>query len=147
MYITTITPTDAIWNTVIDYAKNCSWRAGSALAAAMANGDFSDWERVIIALDNETICGFCTAAKTDCIPDVSYTPYIGYLFVDEAFRGNRLSEKLIRHAMGYLQSVGFCEVYLVSDHINLYEKYGFQVIDRKLAPWGSEEKIYRKQIL
>lgn len=34
------------------------------------------------------------------------------------------------------------KVYIVSDHENLYEKYGFHVIDRKIAPWGSEEKIY-----
>ena len=29
---------------------------------------------------------------------------------------------------------------------NLYEKYGFCVIERKVAPWGAEEKIYRKKL-
>ena len=47
--------------------------------------------------------------------------------------------------MDYLKSVGFDKVYLVSDHVNLYEKYGFRVIDRKIAPWGSEEKIYMQE--
>jgi hypothetical protein len=47
--------------------------------------------------------------------------------------------------MDYLKGVGFDQVYLVSDHENLYEKYGFRVIDRKIAPWGSEEKIYMKK--
>ena len=64
------------------------------------------------------------------------------MFVDEAYRGNRLSQQIISYAMGYLKSVDFDKVYLVSDHENLYEKYGFRVIDRKIAPWGSEEKIY-----
>ena len=146
MIIDTITPYDELWSKVRNYAGQCSWRAGKALADAMDRHVFCDWERVIAAFDGENICGYCTVAKTDCIPDVPYTPYIGFLFVDEAYRGNRLSQQMIRYAMEYLKSVGFDVVYLVSDHVNLYEKYGFQVIDRKIAPWGSEEKIYMQKI-
>lgn len=64
----------------------------------------------------------------------------------EVYRGNRLSEKLIQKAMEYLKDLGFDKIYLVSDHINLYEKYGFCVIDRKMAPWGEEEKIYMQKL-
>ncbi len=110
------------------------------------NNDFKDWERVIVAFNNDEICGYCTVAKTDCIPNLIYTPYIGYLFVDEEYRGNRLSQKLIVYSMKYLKSIGFDKVYLVSDHENLYEKYGFKVIDRKMSPWGSEEKIYIQEL-
>ena len=140
-----ITVSDELWCKVRNYAENCSWKAGKVLANTMDSNAFQDWERVIIALDNGKICGYCTAAKTDCIPNVPYTPYIGFLFVDEAYRGNRLSQQIISYAMDYLKSVGFDKVYLVSDHVNLYEKYGFRVIDRKIAPWGSEEKIYMQE--
>lgn len=146
MNIKTLTSADKLWSKVKKYAENCSWRAGKALAQMMDKGAFQDWERVVAALDGEEICGYCTVAKTDCIPDVEYTPYIGFLFVDEAYRGNRLSQQIILHAMDYLKSVGFEKVYLVSDHVNLYEKYGFQVIDRKMAPWGEEEKIYVQKL-
>ncbi len=141
-----ITSSDRLWSVVRDYAKGCSWRAGRSLAVAMENNEFKEWERVIVALDNEKICGYCTVARTDCIPDVCYTPYIGYLFVGEEYRGNRLSQKLIGYAMDYLKSVGFDKVHIVSDHENLYEKYGFDIIDRKIAPWGSEEKIYMQKL-
>lgn len=147
MHFRTITETDEIWEDVRAYAQACSWRAGAALAASMADHSFEDWERVAVALDDECICAFCAAAKTDCIPGLSYTPYIGYVFVDEAYRGNRLSERLIQFAADYLKSVGFQEMYLISDHVGLYEKYGFSVIDRQMAPWGTEEKIYRKAII
>ncbi len=96
-----ITSSDRMWNKVKDYAKNCSWNAGKSLADAMDNNLFAEWERVIISLDYQKICGYCTVAKTDCIPDVSYTPYIGYLFVGEEYRGNRLSQKLMQYAMDY----------------------------------------------
>ena len=146
MIIKAITASDEMWNKVKSYAYNCSWKAGKSLAKAMMNNDFKDWERVIVAFDNNEICGYCTVAKTDCIPNLIYTPYIGYLFVDEECRGNRLSQKLIVYSMKYLKSIGFDKVYLVSDHENLYEKYGFKVIDRKKSPWGSEEKIYIQEL-
>lgn len=103
---------------------------------------FSDWERVFVALDSDHIAGYCALAKTDCIPDIPYTPYIGFVFVGEQYRGNRLSEKLILSASAYAKGLGFDKVYLVSDHVNLYEKYGFVKIDEKEAPWGAIETIF-----
>ena len=129
MNFRTITSSDELWCKVRDYAENCSWGAGKALAGAMDNNQFNDWKRVIAAVDNEKVCGYCTVSKTDCIPDVDYTPYIGFLFVGEE----------------YMKNIGYSKVYIVSDHVNLYEKYGFRVIDRKIAPWGSEEKIYLRE--
>lgn len=142
MTIKTITQNDNIWNEVKDYAQSCSWRAGEALARAMERNSFEDWERVIVAVSDEKICGYCTVEKNDCIKNVPYTPYISFVFVGEEYRGNRLSQRLIEYAMNYLRCVGFNKVYLISDHENLYEKYGFSVVDRKIAPWGEEEKIY-----
>lgn len=142
-----ITSSDALWNKVRDYADHCSWCAGKSLANAMDRQLFTEWERVIAALDHHKICGYCTVAKTDCIPDVNYTSYIGYMFVGEEYRGNRLSQKLIQYSMDYLKSIGFDKVYIVSDHDNLYEKYGFEIVDRKIVPWGSMEKIYMRKLI
>ncbi len=141
-----IDSTDPFWQIAKNYAENCSWRAGKNLAFLMEENQFSDWEKVIVVTENEDICGFCTVQKNDCIPDVPYTPYVSYIFVDQKYRGNRLSQLMIQYAERYLKNVGFSDIYLISDHENLYEKYGFVVIDRKVAPWGSVEKIYRKEI-
>lgn len=134
------------WQSMIRYAEGCSWSAGKALANDMKNCAFTDWERVLAALDDGKICGFCTVSKTDCIPDADYTPYIGFVFVDEGYRGRRLSQSMIQYAMAYLKSVGFDRVYLVSDHENLYEKYGFAVIGHGKAFWGPIEKIYMQRL-
>ena len=127
-----------LWEKLAEYADNCSWSAGKNLAKQMRANDFYDWERVFIALVDNCIAGYCTFAKTDCISNVPYTPYIGYLFVGEQYRGNRLSEKLINYVLGYAKEQGFDRVYLVSDHVNLYEKYGFIKIDEKPAPWNPD---------
>ena len=139
-----LTAADAEWNVLADYAENCSWGAGRTLAEEMRQNHFTGWERVILAEDQGRIAGYCTVSGTDCIPDVPYMPYIGMLFVGEEYRGKRLSQRMIDDASEYLKELGFSEVYLVSDHENLYEKYGFQVIDEKMAPWGRMQKIYWK---
>ena len=128
---------DPLWNSVAEYAADCSWSAGKFLAKQMYTNNFTDWERVFVALHDDKIAGYCTLAKTDCIPDVPYTPYIGYMFVDEQFRGCRLSQKLIKCALLYAKELHYNQVYLISDHINLYEKYGFIKVDKRAALWDS----------
>ena len=127
-----------LWESVTEYAQNCSWIAGQYLANQMRQNKFNDWERVFVAIDDSNIVGYCSFLATDCIPDVPYTPYIGYMFVGEDYRGNRLSEKLIRFVLEYARDLDFDRVYLVSDQVNLYEKYGFVKIDEKPAPWNPD---------
>lgn len=79
----------------------------------------------MIVKDNNQIIAFCTFTKEDGITNVSYMPYIGYIYVDEKYRGYRLSEQMIEKAIEYAKELGFKEVYIVSDHDNLYEKICF----------------------
>ena len=53
MIIKAITASNEMWNKVKNYADSCSWKAGKSLANAMMNNGFKDWERVIVAVDNE----------------------------------------------------------------------------------------------
>ncbi len=133
---------DPIWRELMQYALDCSWSAGPWLAKDMAERRFKGWERVLVAMEGNAIAGYCTLAKTDCIPEVPYSPYIGYVFVGEPFRGNRLSEKMIDYLLDYANQLGFEKVYLVSDHEGLYEKYGFVVIDQKPDSSGRMEQIF-----
>ena len=135
-----------LWERVADYAASCSWSAGYHLSKMMKDNKFTDWERVFAVFINDNIAGYCTLTKEDCIPNLLYTPYVGFIFVDEAYRGKRISEALCLHAIGYAKSVGFDKIYLISDHVNLYEKYGFIPIDQQLAPWGTLQTIFMRQI-
>jgi len=146
LIIIEVRPGSVVWERLAAFAENCSWRAGKSLARDMRNGAFTGWEQVFAAVDEEEFAGFCTLARKDCIENLPYLPYIGYVFVDERYRGKRLSQKMIDAAAEYARSLGFEQVYLISDHENLYEKYGFEVVDRRLAPWGEMEKIYRKEL-
>ena len=137
MIIEGLTSADPRWEAVAAYADACSWSAGSLLAQGMRSGSFHGWERVFAAwTDSGELAGFCELTERDCLPDVPYTPYIGMVFVGEPYRGQRLSEQMIDAASAYAASLGFSRVFLVSDHVGLYEKYGFRKADERPAPWN-----------
>ena len=133
-----------LWERIAVYAENCSWGAGRNLARDMRMGKFTEWERVFAAMDGERPAGFCTLAKTDCIPDKDITPFIGYVFVGEEYRGRRLSGLLTAEACRTAADLGFPVVYLVSGEIGLYEKYGFEKIGDRMASYGKMAQVFRK---
>ena len=59
---------DKNWNKIISFSENSSWIAGKHLANLMIKNQFTDWESVFIAIDNENICGYCTFLKEDYYP-------------------------------------------------------------------------------
>ena len=145
MNFITLTETHALWTKTIDYARNCGWNGGKFLAMEMETGHITDWERVMIAMEEEKIIAFCTATRKDCMPDSPYTPFLGSLFVAEEHRGKRLGQALLQYATDYLTSLGFQETYICTDHVGLYEKYGFSPIGQAALPWGTET-IFRKRL-
>lgn len=138
---------DCLWDEVIDYAKNCSWGAGPYPAKTMSDDTFSDWERVFVATEQGNIVGYCTFVKNDCIPECIYTPFIGFVFVGEPYRGNRLSGKLIEKVLEYAKKIRFSEVYICSEEQGLYEKYGFKKMGEAKDYWGNMEQIFRIKIV
>ena len=135
-----------LWNELKEYATNCSWDAGKYLAKDMDDGYFTDWQGVFAVIDEGKICGFCNVIKEDCVPGKPYTPYIGYVFVGEEHRGQRLSGKMIDKANEYLKGVGFDRTYLISSHNGLYEKYGYTPFDEGDTTFGDHVKFYYKDI-
>lgn len=117
------------WDKTIEFAANCSWSAGQFLAKRMSNNDFLDWERVMVAADDEKIVGFAVFSEKDGLPkEYEHSPYISLVFVDETYRGSRISQKLTRHIINHAQELGYEIIYLKSEHRGLYEKYGFEKI-------------------
>ena len=134
------------FNKLIDYAKRCSWIAGPHLADMLVQDAFSDWESAFAAILDGKIVGYCTFMKTDYYPENRYYPWISTIFVDEAHRGNRISEKLINAVIVYAKEHGFNEVYIPSDMLGFYEKYGFERIDQLENYDGDMDYIFRKEI-
>ncbi|MCC5896181.1 MAG: GNAT family N-acetyltransferase [Alkalibacterium sp.] len=134
-----------LWEDMINYAKRCSWKTADFLADLMQQKTFSDWERILVAVKGDEIVGFCTLTKKDTYPELPYSPFIGFVFVAEQARGDRLSEQLISEGSRYLKDCGFETVYIVSSHDGLYEKFGFVKIDT-LEQGNEVETVFSKAL-
>lgn len=135
------------WDKAAEFARNCSWKAGAFLAQKMKDNDFESNERVIIALNGDSIAGFCTFTNKDELPsEYDFAPFIGFVFVDERYRGKRLSERLINFACDEAEKQGYDTVYIMSGEIGLYEKYGFAKIGDFPTVYGSTEQLFSKKI-
>jgi len=137
---------DENWKKLIEFVKSSSWSESPIIAKNWEKYNYLEWERIFAAFENDNIIGHCSFNSVDCVPDVDYTPYIQSVFVNEKYCGKRVSEKLINTAIEYAKSLGFKEVYIVSGHINFYEKYGFIKMDEKKEYRGVLQGIYRKEI-
>ena len=133
----------SLWDKTISFAESCSWEAGPCLAARMKLNAFRDWERVVVAIENETLVGYCTFSERDELSEeYDYSPFIGFVFVDERHRGKRISEKMIQQILSYAKSIGFLTVYIMSGEQGLYEKYGFEKIDDFYTIYGTTDQLF-----
>jgi predicted N-acetyltransferase YhbS len=143
MEIQTLTNTNEKWENVAAFAEKCSWRAGKYLAELMRSNSFKDWERVFAAFEGGEPVGFCTLTEKDELdPKYPYSPLIGFVFVDEAQRGRRISEKMIRKILGYARIIGYNKVYIMSGEKGLYEKYGFVRMGEYDTIYGEKEQLF-----
>lgn len=147
MEITVMTYAHPLWEKTIAFAEKCSWRAGAFLAGMMRENKFSDIERVLVAHEGDNIVGFCTLSEKDSLPeDSEYTPFIGFVFVDENCRGKRISEKMINEACKYSDDIGYKAVYIMSGEHGLYEKYGFEKIGELETIYGDVDQLFRRTL-
>ena len=145
--ILSITAEHEYWEKTIKFAESCSWRAGSFLARKMSEKSFQDWERVFCAVIDGKIAGFCTFTKNDELPEsYGYSPFIGFVFVEENYRGNRLSERMIESVIEYAGQIGFEKVYIMSGEKGLYEKYGFQKIGDYPTIYNTIDQLFERTV-
>lgn len=131
------------WEETASLAKNCSWKAGPFLAEKMNGNQFYSWERVCAARMDGKIVGFCTFSEKDELPDeYTFTPFIGFVFVDEAYRGKRLSELMIQCVVAYARELGYKNIYIMSGEIGLYEKYGFVKLGDYPTIYNSVDQLF-----
>jgi len=125
-----------LWDKTLELAATCSWEAGGLLAKLMAENSFLDWERVFAACVDGNVAGYCTFSEKDEMPDkYDISPFIGFVFVDERYRGHRISGSMIEAAIEYARTLGYKKIYIMSGEEGLYEKFGFTAI-------GEYETIY-----
>ncbi len=73
-------------------------------------------------------------------------PWVSGIFVDEIYRGHRISESLIAFANEYTREKGFDKTYIPSIHVGLYEKYGYHYVKDIVNYSNETDRLYVKEI-
>ena len=77
----------------------------------------------------------------------NWTPWISCVFTYPEYRGNSYAEKLIYHAEKFVVTEFNAEyTYISTDHIGLYEKYGYEFFTNCQTVWGEETRVLRKKM-
>lgn len=90
----------------------------------------------------EEIIGCAGLISNDFISRMDLYPWLCAVYIEEKHRGRAYCALLLEKAKTDAQAAGFSHLYLSTEHIGLYEKFGFQYIAQGYHPWGEESRIY-----
>lgn len=132
---------------LLNFVENFSWADVKEHTLWMiGNWVFTDWEAVFVAMIDGRIVGMTSIMKTDYYPLPEIYPWVSGVFVTEDYRGHRISEKLIDFANDYAKGNGFDRTYIPSEHVGLYEKYGYHYLKDIVNYGNGTDRLYVKEL-
>jgi len=130
--------------------RKSDWRAGAFLYEIINNGTFFDTvgndSEVLLLTDGEKLISFCTFAEKDDIQPTELTPWIGFVYTFPEYRSHRFAGLLFEEAEKRAKKKNIPQIYLSTNHIGLYEKYGFEYLTQMNDTDGNPSRIYVKKI-
>lgn len=81
-----------------------------------------------LCLDNEKIVGGVGVIENDFHDRKDLSPNICALYVEEKYRNKGIAGRLLEVVVNDLKLKDITPVYLVTDHIGFYERYGWQFL-------------------
>lgn len=134
----------------LEKIKESDWRAGQFLYELIRDNKLKELcgknTRVLMLIDGAELVSFCTLAEKDDIQPTGLTPWIGFVYTFPKYRGRRCISRLLSEAEGIAFTEGAKYTYISTDHIGLYEKYGYEFYKTQMDMNGEVSRIYRKSL-
>ena len=102
--------------------------------------------RVLMLVDGENLISFCTLAEMDDVQPTDLTPWIGWIYTFPKHRGKRMAGNLLEYAENLAKQDGATHTHISTNHIGLYEKYGYEFFTVAKDVEGNDTRIYRKKL-
>jgi GNAT superfamily N-acetyltransferase len=81
-----------------------------------------------LCLNGNKIIGGLGVIENDFHNRKDLSPNVCAVYTEEAFRGQGIAGRLLAMAVDDMASKGISPLYLVTDHIGFYERYGWQFL-------------------
>ncbi|NAS13880.1 GNAT family N-acetyltransferase [Poritiphilus flavus] len=94
----------------------------------------------------DEIIGCAGLITNDFISRGDLYPWICGLFIAENHRGHEYSTLLIDRAKKDSKKFRYQYLYLCTEHVGFYEKYGFQYVGQGYHPWEEASRIYEIEL-
>ena len=134
----------------LDEIGKSDWGAGAYLYQLLINGTFFDTvgegSELLLLTDGDDLISFCTYAEKDEILSAEYSPWIGFVYTFPQYRGHRYIGALFEKIEYLAKEKNVPQIYISTDHIGLYEKYGFEYLKQMESIYGGTSRVYVKQI-
>lgn len=142
MYITTITPelipVAAEWFCQ-KWGIPASIYRGSMLSALENTAEIPRW---YLAMEEKEIVGGLGVIVNDFHDRPDLTPNICAVYVEPAYRNKGIAGKLLEYACGDMRAMGVATLYLLTDHIGFYERYGWEYLCDAAGSDGNRSRLY-----
>ena len=134
----------------INEIERSDWRAGAFLGRLLRNDEFFDAvgkdSRVLLLTEGDELISYCTFAEKDDIQPTDLTPWVGFVYTFPEHRGHRYAGLLFDEVERLAKERQVTDVYLSTNHIGLYEKYGWEFFDMMDDMDGEPSRVYVKKI-
>ena len=126
------------------------WSAGPFLAKLLRENRFFEavgaHSRVLLLIEGDNLISYCAFAEKDDIQPTRLTPWLGFVYTFPDYRGHRYAGKLFEEAERLAKEENIPQIYLSTNHVGLYEKYGFEYDTMLKDMDGEPSRIYMKKI-
>lgn len=128
----------------------CDWSAGEYLHYLLKENKLEELvgegARVLLLVDGDELISFCTLAKMDDIQPTDLTPWIGWIYTFPEHRGKHLAGALLLHAESLAKADGASNTHISTNHVGLYEKYGYEFLCTMKDVEGEDSRVYIKNL-
>ncbi len=130
--------------------KKSDWGAGQFLYQLLNENRLQsvvgENPKVLMLTNEDELVSFCTYSEKDDIQPTHLTPWIGFVYTFPQYRGNHYIGELFLEIEKIAKNEKVHEIFISTDHIGLYEKYGCEFYQIMNDMNGEPSRVYRKQV-
>lgn len=130
--------------------RKSDWDAGQYLYKLLSENSFKNAvggnSTVLMLTNKDELVSFCTYAEKDDIQLTELTPWIGFVYTFPAYRGHRYAGELIKEIEKLARTENVHDLFISTNHVGLYEKYGYEFYQIMHDINGEPSRVYRKHI-